>query len=145
MADLYVRIDNRALQQVLSGSQGPVARHVIERSEAIRQEAKRRVGYDTSPERDPAEPHLRDVIVKRFVTTARGFAVLVGVWGAQGQRALWHHEGTGPHEIRPRTARVLRFRPKGTTMFVFARKVHHPGTRANRFLVDAANAIRSRP
>jgi hypothetical protein len=145
VADPFVRLDNRALQQVLSGSQGPVARHLIERSEAVRQEAKRRVGYDTTPGRDTSEPHLRDVIVKRFVSAAGSFAVLVGVWGKQAQRALWHHEGTGPHEIRPRNATVLRFRPKGSAAFVFARIVHHPGTRANKFLTDAVNAIRSRP
>lgn len=145
MADVFVRVDNHALQTLLEGPSGPVARHLIDRSEVARQEAKRRVGYDTGPDRDASEPHLRDVIVKRFVTAANGFAVLVGVWGAQAQRALWHHEGTRPHEIRPRNARLLRFRPKASAVFVFARLVHYPGTRPNRFLTDAVNAIRSRP
>ncbi|MEU5834468.1 hypothetical protein ABZ820_12460 [Streptomyces diacarni] len=40
--------------------------------------------------------------------------------------------GTRPHVIRPRRAKALRFDAGGRT--VFAKVVHHPGTRANNFL-----------
>lgn len=42
------------------------------------------------------------------------------------------NDGTRPHDIRPRNARALRFRVGGRT--VFARVVHHPGTRPRPFL-----------
>ncbi|MEU4584873.1 hypothetical protein AB0F92_22700 [Kitasatospora aureofaciens] len=44
-------------------------------------------------------------------------------------------EGTRPHIIRPRRAKALRFEIGGRT--VFAKVVHHPGTRANPFLQRA--------
>jgi hypothetical protein len=44
-------------------------------------------------------------------------------------------KGTRPHIIRPRTRSVLKFTVQGRT--VFARVVHHPGTRKNDFLTKA--------
>lgn len=38
-------------------------------------------------------------------------------------------EGSRPHTIRPRRAKVLRFKVGGTT--VYAASVQHPGTRPN--------------
>jgi hypothetical protein len=136
-----VRIDSRALADVLRGPQGPVARQIIETAERVRQGAKQRVGYDADPDRDPGVPHLRDTIVKRFVTDGNGFAVVVG---STAPHALLHHEGTRPHIIRPRRAQVLRFKPRGGTTFVFAREVHHPGTKPNHYLTDALAAERGR-
>lgn len=47
--------------------------------------------------------------------------------------------GTGPHEIRPKKpGGVLVFQINGTT--VFARVVHHPGTRAQPFVEEAFEA-----
>lgn len=46
--------------------------------------------------------------------------------------ARYVHDGTRPHVIRPRNAQVLRFRVG--TRWVFARVVHHPGTRPRPFL-----------
>ena len=40
-------------------------------------------------------------------------------------------EGTRPHEIVPRRARALRFIIAGKV--IFARRVHHPGTRPNPY------------
>lgn len=42
------------------------------------------------------------------------------------------HDGTRPHVIRPRTKQALKFTIGGQV--VFARVVHHPGTRARPFL-----------
>lgn len=42
------------------------------------------------------------------------------------------HDGTRPHTIRPRTKQALKFTVGGQV--VFARVVHHPGTRARPFL-----------
>ena len=45
------------------------------------------------------------------------------------------NDGTAPHIIRPRRAQALRFRIGGRV--VYAKVVHHPGTRARPFLDDA--------
>lgn len=44
-------------------------------------------------------------------------------------------KGTRPHIIRPRYRKALKFTVSGST--VFARVVHHPGTKANDFLTKA--------
>lgn len=52
--------------------------------------------------------------------------------GSDVDYAAMVHDGTRPHEIRPRQAQVLRFRVG--SRWVYARVVHHPGTRARPFL-----------
>jgi hypothetical protein len=50
--------------------------------------------------------------------------------------------GSRPHEIRPRSRKMLRF--KGRSGVVFARVVRHPGSRARPFMIPGAEAaIRS--
>lgn len=51
-------------------------------------------------------------------------------------------KGTRPHVIRPRTRKVLKFSVKGHT--VFAKVVHHPGTKANDFLTKALRTVAAR-
>ena len=46
------------------------------------------------------------------------------------------HDGTKPHIIRAKTGGVLAF-PGAGGVTVFAREVHHPGTRARPFLKQA--------
>lgn len=64
----------------------------------------------------------------------------VSAGGLEADYALYVHEGTRPHMIFPR-------RPGGTLAFevdgrtVFARSVHHPGTRARPFLRNAATRV----
>lgn len=55
---------------------------------------------------------------------------------------LYVIKGTRPHVIRPRTRQVLKFTVKGHT--VFAKIVHHPGTRKNDFLTKALRSVASR-
>lgn len=47
------------------------------------------------------------------------------------------HEGTAAHLIRPKNKTILRFVPRGGNGFIFARKVFHPGTKADPFLYAA--------
>lgn len=49
------------------------------------------------------------------------------------------HDGTRPHVIRPRNAQVLRFVVGGRV--VYAKVVHHPGTRARPYLDRALREI----
>lgn len=51
-------------------------------------------------------------------------------------------EGTRPHDIRPKSARALAFRTSGG--MVFAKVVHHPGTRANPYVEDGLKRAHSR-
>lgn len=46
--------------------------------------------------------------------------------------------GTRPHIIRPVRAKALRFTVGGQV--VYAKIVHHPGTRANNFLAESLRA-----
>lgn len=49
------------------------------------------------------------------------------------------NDGTRPHIIRPKNKQVLRFRVGGQV--VFAKVVHHPGTRAQPFLDRALREV----
>jgi len=51
------------------------------------------------------------------------------------------HEGARPHVIRPRFARALRFEIDGRV--VFARRVNHPGQRAQPYLRNAVHRAAS--
>lgn len=46
--------------------------------------------------------------------------------------ALYVHEGTKPHTIVPNRKKVLRFKIGGK--WVYAKRVSHPGTKANKFV-----------
>lgn len=59
--------------------------------------------------------------------------------GSDVEYAAMVNDGTRPHVIRPRNARVLRFRVGGQV--VFARVVNHPGTRARPFLDRALREV----
>ncbi|MHC9292059.1 hypothetical protein ACRCUN_06300 [Mycobacterium sp. LTG2003] len=61
---------------------------------------------------------------------------------ATADYALYVHEGSRPHLIRPRRAKALRFQIGGRT--VFARLVRHPGVRARPFLRNAAERVAAR-
>ena len=59
--------------------------------------------------------------------------------GSDVEYAAMVHDGTRPHTIRPKNAQVLRFRIGGR--IVYAKVVHHPGTRARPFLDQAVREI----
>jgi hypothetical protein len=54
---------------------------------------------------------------------------------ATARHAMWHHQGTAPHVIRPKKAKALKF--NGRVVAV----VHHPGTPANQFLSEALRMV----
>lgn len=59
--------------------------------------------------------------------------------GSDVEYAGFVNDGTKPHRIRPRNAKVLRFNVGGRT--VFARVVNHPGTKAKPFLDRALREV----
>lgn len=53
--------------------------------------------------------------------------------------AVYQHEGTRAHDIVPRNKKVLRF--VKNREFIFAKRVHHPGIKADPYLYDAAEKM----
>lgn len=140
----FVRIDPAKLAEFMRSPSGPVYRMLIEDGEAVKDEAKRRVGvHEPTPgERRARRPGtLRDSIVKRIGEENGLPAVQVG---SDDPVALWHHEGTESHPITPVSAPRLVFYWKKVGAVVTALRVNHPGTKPNRFLLDALSVLRSR-
>ena len=65
--------------------------------------------------------------------TARSAETIAGA-----NYAAYVEFGTRAHEIRPRTKRVLRWKQGGS--YRYARRVNHPGTRAQPFMIPGAEA-----
>lgn len=49
-------------------------------------------------------------------------------------QAKFTNDGTRPHKIRPRNAKVLRFKYRGR--IVYAREVNHPGNKGTRWFTN---------
>lgn len=78
---------------------------------------------------------LRQSVVGRRVRTGR-----TGAWyevGSDLDYAWFQHEGTKDHG--PVRARLLRFKPKGSGAFVFAKRVR--GVTASKFLTKALSRL----
>lgn len=72
--------------------------------------------------------------LRQMITTSLSF--LKGVVSANALYSIYVHEGTRAHTIVPKRKKVLADRRKGV---IFGRKVRHPGTAPNRFMVRAIN------
>ena len=122
---LRYRPNNAAINELLHSRKSPVVFHLANIGRQVEGNARRLVGVKTG--------RLKASIGSRIVRGFPGHNVEVF---ADTPYAVYHHDGTRPHVIRPRRKRVLKFQSGGQT--VFARKVNHPGTRANPFLLRAA-------
>lgn len=129
-----VIIDGAAVQRLFNSPQGPVVRELEYIGSAVQVGARARI----RPSQVRSEGlSLRDSIVKRLVPSTWPTMRLI----AQKSYAYFLHEGTEPHDIAPRAARALRFYSQRVGGFVFARIVHHPGTKPNRYFVDTAKEL----
>jgi hypothetical protein len=142
-----VVMDPKALSVLFKGPSGPVMRHLVAQGELVKNEARRRVGVArpdpyTAARRKRQPGTLRDHIVKRVVPLPGGQVGISVV--AEDPIALWHHEGTVPHIIRPRNGPFLVFYWPRVGRVVRLRVVRHPGTQPNRFLTDSLSVIRRR-
>ena len=72
--------------------------------------------------------------LRQMITTA--FSHLRGTVSANAVYSIYVHEGTKPHMIVPVNKKVLADRRKG---LIFGTRVHHPGTKPNRFMIRAVN------
>lgn len=109
---------------------GMVGKHLRVTAKKVEIDAKALVGVNTGR-------------LKRNIKTGR---VTRGVKGpevevkADTPYALAHHEGTAPHVITPkRPGGALHWGPRGSGITVVA--VVHPGTRPNRYLLNALTAV----
>lgn len=73
-------------------------------------------------------------------TARRGYDRIVTT---ENEIYAYQDDGTRPHEIRPRRARMLRWYGAGGGA-VFARKVNHPGTAAQHLTKQAAARFEAR-
>lgn len=108
---------------------------LIRADAAMRRANERIAGLGTKAARLRLQRH------NRTGETSRSFRASVqgsrGVeWTDTAPQATFLEEGTRPHVIRPRRAKALRFlNPAGDV--IFAKVVHHPGTRAQPWLEPA--------
>lgn len=121
--------DEQVINTVIRGQNGIAGREVRERGERIKARAQELVGVDTG--------RLRASIYVRNFTILGNPAVVIGFGTRYGK---YHHNGTGlwgptGQVIRPKTAKALRFKPKGMGFFVYAAYVR--GSKPNPFLRDA--------
>lgn len=121
-----VRLDRADLHRVYRGESRRV---LMQRGPQVVNRAKVLAPVDTG--------RLRAAIKGRLVrnwTLRSEYQITVNVDYAEAV-----HDGTRPHIIRPRNAQALRFNVGGR--IVYAKVVHHPGTRARPFLDRALREV----
>lgn len=63
---------------------------------------------------------------------------LQGTVGTTRLITIYLHQGMRPHDIEPRSKKVLRWTSGGK--FVFAKRAHNPGIKKDPFIFNAADA-----
>lgn len=121
-----VRLDRAALSRTIRGASrdelDASARRVLNRAKVL-------APVDTGRLRASIRIESRRTFTLRTVYTI----------GSDVSYAPMVNDGTRPHLIRPKTKQALKFQVGGRT--VFAKVVHHPGTRANPFLDRALREV----
>lgn len=121
-----VRLDRAALNRTMRGASRReleiAARQVMNRAKVL-------APVDTGRLRASIRIESRRTFTLRSVFTV----------GSDVSYAPMVHDGTRPHTIRPKRAQALRFRVGGRV--VYAKVVHHPGTRARPFLDRALREV----
>ena len=121
-----VRLDRAQLTRTIRGASRSeletTARQVMNRAKVL-------APVDTGRLRASIRIEARRTLTLRSVFTI----------GSDVEYAQMVHDGTRPHIIRPKRAQALRFRIGGR--IVYAKVVHHPGTKARPFLDRAMREI----
>jgi hypothetical protein len=129
-----VNLDQGQINALLRSPSGPVGREMYRRGKRVEALAKRLVPVD--------EGRLRGSI-NADPPVVRGGVPVVRV-GTRVRYARWVHDGTGLYgprhtRIYPKTAKALRFRPKGSP-WIFRRSV--AGMRGTPYLKEALVAAK---
>lgn len=111
---------------------GPVFDMLDALATDVQMAARRRVGFHTGRLHNSIRKQRRNHPTRPAVAVVAGLGRYTPYLG-------YHMSGTGPHEIRPRRRKALRW-VDGTGVH-FATRVRHPGTPANPFLTDALDAL----
>ena len=119
------QLDRSRVERMLRLPGGLVYRNMERRVRRVEAEAKRR-----------APGGMGDTIRAQIQRGPGGD--FRGVINVRHPAALYVVHGTRPHIIRPVRAKALRFTVGGQV--VYARVVHHPGTKPNDFLRQALRA-----
>lgn len=116
------------LAEVLHSRRGPVGQHM----EAIGRSAVRAADVIANAELQYGQPPAgyHGGFYATPQVSSRGVRIRMG---NRSRVSVWVEQGTVPHIIVPRRARVLVFRGSSGQM-IYARRVNHPGTRAYRVL-----------
>lgn len=120
-----IRLDQRAVRAELNRF---ASRDVARVAREVEARAKQLAPVDTG--------RLRASISAQPRVTFRGPTVRVT---ADVNYATFVENGTRPHVIRPRRAQVLKFKVGGRT--VYAKVVHHPGTKGVHFMAKAVQQV----
>lgn len=114
--------------QMVRGPQGPVARTLLQRGRRLTTLARHQAGFHSGK--------LYRSMHYQLMPYRGSLQVQVG---SDVKYALMHHQGTRPHHIFPKRAKMLRFARYGRINYRL--HVYHPGTRPNRFLTDNLPAV----
>ena len=109
----------RQFKEFRSSKNGPIGRDLMRRGRMLQALAKGSVNKRTGA--------LAASIYLNYHTALNPYITV----GSRMRYALYVHEGTSPHTIRSR-GRVMRFVVNGRV--IYATKVNHPGTRAQKYL-----------
>lgn len=137
MASRSVVFKADALNELLHSPTGTVGQHMQSLARRTTIEAQS-VAAEKLQRSDRPGPHYADSFKSETVGSPEG--PRMRVWNTV-KHAVWIEAGTRPHIIRPRkVGGVLVFTTRGGDT-VFAREVHHPGTRAYRILETALRRV----
>lgn len=133
MAEIKFTFDAKGVTQILRSPAGPVGKYMLKLGRMTEAEAKRLasgvlVKVDTG--------RLAGQINHRLGVSSKGLFVEIG---SNVEYAIYVHDGTKAHTIRPKRAKVLRF-PSGGGI-VYATVVNHPGTKPRPYLLNAMNTV----
>ena len=123
------KLDAIQIANMLRGESGPVLRFMRQTTREVRNRAVLKSPVDTG--------HMRNSH-REVVEVTRGSILAYVVVDAD--YAEYVHEGTRAHTIRPKKhGGVLVFQAGGET--VFTTIVHHPGTKAQPWLLEAMQEV----
>jgi len=123
-----VKFIEPAMDLLLDNPNGTVGRFMAHIGRDIREGASLLAGRSTGA--------LQASIHMRHYRDPRGQYVEVG---SNLSYAYMHHEGTRPHIILPKKAKILKFMSRG--QMVYAHRVMHPGTKRNPYLKEPMRLV----
>lgn len=129
-----MEVDTRGLDGLYAAVEAKLAGLIAQKVDELAKEAAERARRATFQDRSGVTRQSIDGGLLQGETTDKQIVGFVKAGGA----AIFIDGGTVAHEIKPKAKGRgrLRFETAGGDI-VFARKVHHPGTRANPFITEA--------